>query len=516
MQKRNATVAVIGAGDFIGGEIAKKFASEGFTIFAGRRNGAKLEPLVKEIEAAGGEVHARSLDARKEEEITAFLNDADKHAPLEVCIFNIGANVNFPILETTERVFRKVWEMACYSGFLAGREAARLMLPRGQGNIFFTGATASLRGGSGFAAFASAKFGLRAVAQAMARELGPKNIHVAHLIIDSGVDTEWVRQRRIEALGPECARQSRSSDAAGLGRGVLLAALSAAAERLDVRIGNQRRLARSGREHVRWSSRFPRRMRLFATKCVPSSRRIIRAEMRVPNPETDLTKEQMLLWHRILHKKGWIAPLWPKEYGGPGWSITRRFIFEQETTRAGTMPPLAFSVTMVGPVIYTFGNEAQKKKFLPRSSPARTGGARAIPSRARAPTSPPSAPRRCATATTTSSTATRPGPRWRSMPTGSSAWSAPILCQAAVRHFVPADRHEVAGRHRAPDHHHRWLHEVNDVFLEDVRVPVENLIGEENKGWTYAKFLLGNERTSMAGIGRSTRYLERLKQDREG
>ena len=144
MQKRNATVAVIGAGDFIGGEIAKKFASEGFTIFAGRRNGDKLEPLVKEIEAAGGEIHARSLDARKEEEIISFLNDADKHAPLEVCIFNIGANVNFPILETTERVFRKVWEMACYSGFLAGREAARLMLPRGEGNIFFTGATASL------------------------------------------------------------------------------------------------------------------------------------------------------------------------------------------------------------------------------------------------------------------------------------------------------------------------------------------------------------------------------------
>ena len=144
LQKRNATVAVIGAGDFIGGEIAKKFASEGFTVFAGRRNGDKLAPLVKEIEAAGGEIHARSLDARKEEEIIAFLNDADKHAPLEVCIFNIGANVNFPILDTTERVFRKVWEMACYSGFLAGREAARLMLPRGKGNIFFTGATASL------------------------------------------------------------------------------------------------------------------------------------------------------------------------------------------------------------------------------------------------------------------------------------------------------------------------------------------------------------------------------------
>jgi len=128
MQKRNKTVAVIGAGDFIGGEIAKKFASEGFTVFAGRRNGDKLAPLVKDIEAAGGEIHARSLDARKEEEIISFLNDADKHAPLEVCIFNIGANVNFPILDTTDRVFRKVWEMACYSGFLAGRGCAQVEL----------------------------------------------------------------------------------------------------------------------------------------------------------------------------------------------------------------------------------------------------------------------------------------------------------------------------------------------------------------------------------------------------
>ena len=201
MPKRNATAAVIGAGDFIGSEIAKKFAAEGFSIFAGRRNGDKLAPLVKDIEAAGGEIHARSLDARKEDEVISFLNDADKHAPLEVCIFNVGANVNFPILDTTERVFRKVWEMACYSGFLAGREAARLMLPHGGGKIFFTGATASLRGGSGFAAFASAKFGLRAVAQAAARELWPKNIHVAHLIIDSGVDTEWVRERIKEREG---------------------------------------------------------------------------------------------------------------------------------------------------------------------------------------------------------------------------------------------------------------------------------------------------------------------------
>lgn len=200
---RHATVAVIGAGDFIGAAIAKKFAAEGFTVFAGRRNGDKLAPLVAEIEAAGGRIVARSLDARKEDEVAAFLDDADAHAPLEVCIFNVGANVNFPILETTERVFRKVWEMACYSGFLAGREAARLMLARGRGNIFFTGATASLRGGSGFAAFASAKFGLRALAQSMARELGRQNIHVAHLVIDSGVDTAWVRERREQMWGKE-------------------------------------------------------------------------------------------------------------------------------------------------------------------------------------------------------------------------------------------------------------------------------------------------------------------------
>jgi NAD(P)-dependent dehydrogenase (short-subunit alcohol dehydrogenase family) len=194
LENRNATAAVIGAGDFIGAAIAKKFASEGFTVFAGRRHSDKLAPLVADIEAAGGRVVGRSLDARKEEEITTFLQDADMAAPLEVCIFNIGANVNFPLLETTERVFRKVWEMACYAGFLTGREAARLMLPRGRGNIFFTGATAGMRGGIGYAAFASAKFGLRAVAQSAARELGPKGIHVA-------VDTAWVRERIKEREG---------------------------------------------------------------------------------------------------------------------------------------------------------------------------------------------------------------------------------------------------------------------------------------------------------------------------
>lgn len=208
---RQATAAVIGAGDYIGSAIAKRFAAEGYTVFAGRRTADKLQMLKSEIETAGGRCETRGLDARKEDEIVAFLNEADALAQLEVCVFNVGANVNFPVLDTTERVFRKVWEMACYAGFLSGREAARLMLPRGQGTILFTGATASVRGGIGYAAFASAKFGLRGVAQSMARELGPQNIHVAHLVIDAGVDTAFVRDR-IKARGGDEALANLEDD----------------------------------------------------------------------------------------------------------------------------------------------------------------------------------------------------------------------------------------------------------------------------------------------------------------
>ncbi len=198
---RKAAVAVVGAGDFIGGAIAERFAAEGYRVFGGRRNGDKLAPLKHKIEAAGGRFEARTLDARQEDQVAAFMAEADADQPLDVMIFNVGANVNFPILDTTERVFRKVWEMACEAGFLSGREAARRMLERGSGSIFFTGATASMRGNPGYAAFASAKAGLRAVAQTMARELGPKNIHVAHLIIDAGVDTAFVRERIAAARG---------------------------------------------------------------------------------------------------------------------------------------------------------------------------------------------------------------------------------------------------------------------------------------------------------------------------
>ena len=199
---RDASVAIVGAGDYIGAAIARRFAREGYLVHAGRRNGDKLAPLVAEIEATGGRCAGASLDARQEDQVVAFIATADAAAPLEAVIFNVGGNVNFPILDTTERVFRKVWEMACYAGFLTGREAARAMLPRGKGSLFFTGATASLRGGKGYAAFASAKFGLRAIAQSLARELGPQGIHVAHLVIDSGVDTAWVRERIAARGGP--------------------------------------------------------------------------------------------------------------------------------------------------------------------------------------------------------------------------------------------------------------------------------------------------------------------------
>jgi len=199
--ERSPIALVVGAGDYIGAAIAKRFAAGGFTVAVGRRNAEKLEPLVAEIAASGGRARAFALDARDEASVQQVFATIEKElGPLELVVFNVGANVQFPITETTSRVFRKVWEMACLGGFLTGREAARAMLPRRRGSIFFTGATASLRGGKGYAAFASAKFGLRALAQSMARELGPENIHVAHLVIDAGVDTAFVRER-IQSAG---------------------------------------------------------------------------------------------------------------------------------------------------------------------------------------------------------------------------------------------------------------------------------------------------------------------------
>lgn len=189
---------IIGAGDATGGAIARAFAAEGLTACVNRRerNSDALEALAQSIRDDGHKARAFPADARDEEAMIALFDQVEAEVgPVEVAVFNIGANVNFPIVETTVRVYTKVWEMACLGGFLMGREAAKHMTPRGRGTILFTGATASLRGGSGFSAFSGAKGALRMLAQSMARELGPKGIHVAHTIIDGAIDTDFIKGR---------------------------------------------------------------------------------------------------------------------------------------------------------------------------------------------------------------------------------------------------------------------------------------------------------------------------------
>ncbi len=195
MTSEKKSVLVVGAGDATGGAIARRFAREGYVACVTRRQVDKLEPLVQRIRADGGQAHGFGSDARKEDEVVALVERIEREiAPIEVAVFNIGANVRFDVTDTTERVYRKVWEMGALAGFLMGREVARVMVPRGRGTIIFTGATASLRGSAGFAAFAGAKHALRALAQSMARELGPQGIHVAHVVIDGAIDTQFIAE----------------------------------------------------------------------------------------------------------------------------------------------------------------------------------------------------------------------------------------------------------------------------------------------------------------------------------
>ncbi len=185
---------VIGAGDSTGGAIAKRFAKEGYIACMTRRNADKLQPLIDSIHADGGHAFGYASDARKEEEVTTLFESIEaEHGPIDVMVFNIGANVPCSILDETARKYFKIWEMACLSGFLNAQAAARRMVKRGHGTILFTGATAGLRGSANFAAFAGAKHALRALAQSMARELGPQNIHVAHVVVDGAIDTDFIR-----------------------------------------------------------------------------------------------------------------------------------------------------------------------------------------------------------------------------------------------------------------------------------------------------------------------------------
>ena len=188
---------IIGAGDATGSAITKKFASNGYKVCPVRRPKSldKVNKLAEEINNSGGWAKGFGVDARNEDAIKDLFSEVEESiAPIDVVVFNPGANVFFPIADTTSRVFKKVWEMAAFAGFLTGREGAKYMKKRNQGSIFFTGATASMRGSSGFSAFSSAKFALRAVAQSMARELGPEGIHVAHFVIDGAIDTQFIKE----------------------------------------------------------------------------------------------------------------------------------------------------------------------------------------------------------------------------------------------------------------------------------------------------------------------------------
>ena len=190
----NRVALVIGAGDATGGAIARRFAREGYSACVTRRHADKLAALKAAIEADGGICNAFGSDAREEDQVVNLVAAIEADiGPIEVLVFNIGANVRFGILETTVRVYRKVWEMCALGGFLNGREVARAMVARKRGTIIFTGATASLRGAAGFSAFAGGKHALRALAQSMARELGPQGIHVAHSIVDGAIDTAFIR-----------------------------------------------------------------------------------------------------------------------------------------------------------------------------------------------------------------------------------------------------------------------------------------------------------------------------------
>ena len=227
----------------------------------------------------------------------------------------------------------------------------------------------------------------------------------------------------------------------------------------------------------------------------------------------DLTKDQFLAWHKVLGKKGWAAPAWPEKYGGTGWTSTQRYIWAEENARVDAMMPLPFGVSMVGPVIYTFGNEAQKERYLPKILAGEEWWCQGY--------SEPGAGSDLASLKTT---AVRDGDHY--VINGQKTWTT--LAQHADWGFFLCRTDPDAAKPQegisfilvdmnTPGIEVRPIitidggHEVNEVWLTDVRVPVENRVGEENQGWTYAKFLLAHERSGIAGVARSKRGIERLR-----
>ena len=205
-------ILVIGAGEGTGAEVGKRFAREGYTACVARRSGDKLAPLVAEIESDGGIAHGFSVDGADEKAVTDLVSriEAD-FAPIDVAVYNSAAMLRAPAAEVSGDQFRDMWETICFGGFVMGREVGNRMTTRGAGTILFTGATASIKASANYIAFASAKFGLRAVAQAMAKDYGPKGVHVAHVVIDGIIDVPRSRERMPDYLAELTGRDAALS-----------------------------------------------------------------------------------------------------------------------------------------------------------------------------------------------------------------------------------------------------------------------------------------------------------------
>jgi NAD(P)-dependent dehydrogenase (short-subunit alcohol dehydrogenase family) len=199
MNSASGCAVVIGAGPGLGAAVARRARREGLTVVVSSRNSARLEPLAAELGAK-----AITCDASREADVQSlFAAVAAAHGPPQLVVYNAGAFLAKSVLDLTAQEFEEGWRAGCFGGFLVGRAAARLMVPAGLGTILFTGATASLRGGAKFAGFAAGKFGLRALAQSMARELGPKGVHIAHVIVDGMIEAEHRAGRKRSENPPD-------------------------------------------------------------------------------------------------------------------------------------------------------------------------------------------------------------------------------------------------------------------------------------------------------------------------
>lgn len=192
---KNSSAVIVGAGTGTGAEVAKTLARSGYGVVVARRSVDALAPLVAEIEGDGGSALAVGADATDEKQIADLFDRAvSSFGPPRFVLFNAAGFAMAPITEASSAQFEEMWRSTSYGGFVVGREAARRMAPEGEGTILFTGATAAVKASANFAAFAAGKHGLRAVAQSMAKELGPRGIHVVHLIIDGIIDVPRVHE----------------------------------------------------------------------------------------------------------------------------------------------------------------------------------------------------------------------------------------------------------------------------------------------------------------------------------